>query len=155
VLSETLGVRKIIWLPNGVAGDDTSGHVDDFARFAPGGRVLVSDEPNRRDENHAPLRAAQKALAGATNARGKKLEVVKLPMPSPVFYRGERLPASYANFLIANSAVLVPVFNDPRDREALDLIQRCYPDRPAVGIYARDLVVGLGTLHCSSMQEPL
>jgi len=154
LLEDMLGVRKIIWLPNGVAGDDTSGHVDDFARFAPRGRVLVCDEPNRRDENHAPLRAAQKALRGATNARGQQLEVVKLPMPAPVHYAGDRLPASYANFLVANAAVLVPVFNDPRDRDALAIIADCFPDRPTVGIYARDLVVGLGTLHCSSMQEP-
>ncbi len=154
VLAEYLGAKKIIWLPNGVAGDDTSGHVDDFARFAPRGRVLVCDEPNARDENHAPLRAAQKALARAEDARGRRLEVVKLPMPAPVVYDGNRLPASYANFLIANAAVLVPVFNDPRDRDALDIIADCFPDRPVVGIYARDLVVGLGTLHCSSMQEP-
>lgn len=155
VLMDSLGVRKVIWLPNGVAGDDTSGHVDDFARFAQKNRVLVCDEPNRRDENHAPLTAAQKALRGVTNARGRTLEVVKLPMPAPVFYAGARLPASYANFLVANAAVLVPVFNDPRDRDALAIIADCFPDRPVVGIYARDLVMGLGTLHCSSMQEPL
>ncbi|HSC89622.1 MAG TPA: agmatine deiminase family protein [Polyangiaceae bacterium] len=154
VLCDNLGVEKILWLPNGVAGDDTSGHVDDFARFAPKAKVLVCDEPNRRDENHAPLLAAQRALAGQTNARGRRLEVVKLPMPAPVVYDGNRLPASYANFLVANAAVLVPVFNDARDRDALAIIAECYPDRPTVGIYARDLVVGLGTLHCSSMQEP-
>ena len=155
VLMQSLGVKKIIWLPRGVAGDDTSGHVDDFARFAPKSRVLVCDEPNRRDENHAPLAAAQKALRDVTNARGRRLEIVKLPMPAPVYYAGARLPASYANFLVANAAVLVPVFNDPRDRDALDIISECFPDRPTVGIYARDLVMGLGTLHCSSMQEPL
>ena len=155
ILLDYLGAEKVIWLPNGVAGDDTSGHVDDFARFAPKARVLICDEPNTKDENHAPLRAAQKVLARATNARGKKLEVIKLPMPAPVTYDGIRLPASYANFLVANSAVLVPVFNDPRDRDALAIIAECYPDRPTVGIYARDLVLGLGTLHCSSMQERL
>jgi len=155
VLREHLGVEEILWLPNGVAGDDTSGHVDDFARFAPGGHVLVCDEPNRKDENHAPLRAAQKALAGKRDARGRLLTVVPLPMPAPVTYGGQRLPASYANFYIANAAVLVPVFNDPLDRVALDLIAACYPDRPVCPIYARDLVLGLGTLHCSTMQEPL
>lgn len=154
VLRDSLGVKHIIWLPQGVAGDDTSGHVDDFARFAPKNRVLICDEPNRKDENHAPLRAAQKVLATATNARGQQLEVIRLPMPAPVVYDGNRLPASYANFLVANAAVLVPVFNDPRDRDALAIIAECFPDRPTVGIYARDLVVGLGTLHCSSMQEP-
>lgn len=154
VLRENLGVSQIIWLPDGVAGDDTSGHVDDFARFAPKSRVLVCDEANRKDENHAPLRAAQKVLARSKDARGKALEVVRLPMPSKVTYGGMRLPASYANFLLANAGVLVPVFNDPLDREALDTIAACYPDRPVFPIYARDLVLGLGTIHCSSMQEP-
>lgn len=154
VLCESLGVRKVLWVPDGIAGDDTSGHIDDFARFAPRGKVLVCDEPNRRDENHRKLALAQKALGSATNAAGKKLEVVKLPMPGRVTYDGLRLPASYANYYIANSAVVVPVFNDPRDRDALQIIAECYPDRPTVGVYARDLVLGLGTLHCSSMQEP-
>ncbi len=154
VLCASLGVTKVLWVPDGIAGDDTSGHIDDFARFAPRGKVLVCDEPNRKDENHEKLALAQKALRAATNAAGKKLEVVKLPMPGRVTYGDLRLPASYANYYIANSAVLVPVFNDPRDRDALQIIAECYPDRPTVGIYARDLVLGLGTLHCSSMQEP-
>jgi agmatine deiminase len=153
-LRENLGARKILWLPDGIAGDDTSGHIDDFARFAPKGRVLVCHESKRSDANFAPLRAARKKLEESTNAAGKKLEVVALPMPDPVVYRGDRLPASYANFYIANAAVLVPVFNDRHDQEALSLISECFPDRPAIGIYARDLVVGLGTLHCSSMQQP-
>ena len=152
-LRENLGAKKVLWLPDGIAGDDTSGHIDDFARFAPKGRVLVCHESRRSDANFAPLRAARKKLEGSTNAAGKRLEVVPLPMPDPVVYRGDRLPASYANFYIANAAVLVPVFNDRRDQEALSLIQECFPDRPAIGIYARDLVVGLGTLHCSSMQQ--
>jgi agmatine deiminase len=155
ILMSALGVRKVLWVPDGIAGDDTSGHIDDFARFAPGGKVLVCDEPNTKDENHEKLVLAQRALKNATNAEGKKLTVIKLPMPNKVTYGGLRLPASYANYYIANSAVLVPVFNDPRDKDALELIAECYPDRPTVGIYARDLVLGLGTLHCSSMQEPL
>lgn len=154
VLKSCLGVKKVLWLPTGIVGDDTSGHVDDFARFAPGGRVLICDESRKTDDNYLPLKAAQRALVGATNARGKKLELVKLPMPDPVFYDGDRLPASYANFYVANSAVLVPVFNDRHDQAALELIGRCFPDRPAIGVYARDLVVGLGTFHCSTMQEP-
>lgn len=153
-LRENLGAKKVLWLPDGIAGDDTSGHIDDFARFAPKGRVLLCHEGNRSDENYAPLRAARKKLEASTNAAGKRLEVVPLPMPDPVVYRGNRLPASYANFYVANAAVLVPVFNDRHDQEALTLIGECFPDRPAVGIYARDLVVGLGTLHCSSMQQP-
>lgn len=154
VLGEWLGARHVIWLENGIAGDDTSGHVDDFARFAPGDRVLVCHESRARDENRGPLLRAQRALARAVTASGKALEVVQLPMPAPVTYRGERLPASYANFYVANAAVLVPVFNDPNDRVALDIIARCFPDRPTTGIYARDLVAGLGTLHCSTMQQP-
>ncbi len=153
LLAEQLGVRQVIWLENGVVGDDTSGHVDDFARFVAPGRVVVCEETNRRDENHAPLRAARRALERSTDARGRRLEVIALPMPASVTYDGMRLPASYANFYIANAAVLVPTFNDPMDREALDILAACFVDRPVVGIYSRDLVLGLGSLHCSTMQE--
>jgi agmatine deiminase len=155
ILRESLGVKKVLWLESGIAGDDTSGHIDDFARFAPGGKVLISSEVVRKDPNFAPLERAERTLRTFTNAQGKRLEVIPLPMPKPVYYRGERLPASYANFYIGNAAVLVPVFNDPSDRIALETIEAAFPDRPTVGIYARDLVVGLGTLHCSTMQEPL
>lgn len=155
LLKAELGVKKVLWLGTGIAGDDTSGHVDDFARFAPGGKVLVARETRKGDPNYTPLLAAYKELSRFENARGKKLEVISLPMPNPVFYRGDRLPASYANFYIGNAAVLVPVFNDPNDAEALSIIAAAFPDRPTVGVYARDLVVGLGTLHCSTMQEPL
>lgn len=153
-LRDHLGARKVLWLPDGIAGDDTSGHVDDFARFAPQNRLLICQETKKSDANYAPLRAAWKRMQGATNAGGKSIELVSLPMPDPVYYRGDRLPASYANFYVCNAAVLVPVFNDRHDQEALSIIGECFPDRPAVGIYARDLVVGLGTLHCSTMQEP-
>lgn len=153
-LQWALGTDKVIWAPTGIVGDDTSGHIDDFARFAPGGRVLLCSEAKRHDQNYEALRAAKKALGRATNARGKRLELVDLPMPAPVTYQGERLPASYANFYVCNAAVLVPTFNDPNDQVALSIIAGCFPDRKTVGIYARDLVVGLGTLHCSSMQEP-
>ena len=149
------GARQVIWLESGIAGDDTSGHIDDFARLAPGGRVLVCVATRRQAADFAPLARAKKALAQAKNAAGQRLEVVPLPMPSVVTYKDMgHLPASYANFYVANAAVLVPVFNDAMDREALDIIARCFPDRPAVGVYARDLVLGLGTLHCSTMQEP-
>lgn len=153
-LALALGIKKILWAPTGIVGDDTSGHIDDFARFAPKGRVLVCSETKRQDQNYLPLRAAKRALSGVTNARGAPLEVVDLPMPDAVTYQGARLPASYANFYVCNAAVLVPTFNDPNDRIALNIIADCFPDRPTVGIYARDLVVGLGTLHCSSMQQP-
>jgi agmatine deiminase len=155
VLKETLGVTKILWLPQGIVGDDTSGHVDDFARFGQKGQILLCEETKKSDANYAPLRAARLSLRRATDARGRALKVVGLPMPDPVYYDGDRLPASYANFYVGNAAVLVPTFNDAKDRDALSIIQECYPDRPVVGIHARDLVVGLGTLHCSTMQEPL
>ncbi len=153
-LQQFLGVKKVIWLPRGVAGDDTSGHVDDFARFVAPGKVVVASEPNRRDENHAPLREARAALKRARDARGRALEVIELPMPRPLYYRGDRLPASYANFYIANRMVLVPTFNDPNDRIALDILARAFPGREVIGIHAVDLVLGLGTLHCSTMQQP-
>lgn len=154
VLRKYLGAEQVIWLPDGIVGDDTSGHVDDFARFVPGGRVVVASESRVKDANHAPLLRAKRVLSQAKTASGKRIEVIELPMPKSVVYRRDRLPASYANFYIANSAVLVPVFNDENDRLALDVLAACFTDRPVVGIYARDLVVGLGTLHCSSMQQP-
>lgn len=154
LLQDFLGVTRVIWLPSGVAGDDTSGHVDDFARFVAPGRVVVSAEPNRSDDNHAPLREAARVLRRARDARGRPLEVIELPMPRPLYYRGDRLPASYANFYIANQIVLVPTFNDPNDRLALDLLAGAFPRREVIGIHSVDLVLGLGTLHCSTMQEP-
>lgn len=149
------GARQVIWLESGIAGDDTSGHIDDFARFAPGGRVLVCASSRKQDADYAPLVRARKALAKAKDAAGRRLEVVELPVPDVVTYKDMgRLPASYANFYVANAAVLVPVFNDAMDRTALDIVAQCFSDRPTIGIYARDLVLGLGTLHCSTMQEP-
>jgi agmatine deiminase len=154
VLHQFLGAKKVIWLPRGVAGDDTSGHVDDFARFVAPGRVVVASEPNRRDENHAPLREAARVLKRTRDAGERALEVIELPMPRPLYYRGDRLPASYANFYIANRVVLVPTFNDPNDRIALDTLARAFPRREVIGIHSVDLVLGLGTLHCSTMQQP-
>lgn len=154
LLGDHLAVDKVLWLPNGVAGDDTSGHIDDFARFVAPGRVVIAQEPNARDENHRPLRAAWERLDGERDARGRKLELIALPMPSAVGYKGARLPASYANFLLATECVLVPTFNDPKDREALGIMAELFPKHRVVGIHALDLVVGLGTLHCSSQQEP-
>jgi agmatine deiminase len=153
-LHDYLGIDHVIWLENGIVGDDTSGHIDDFARFVAPGRVVVCTEPNRRDPNHALLRDAKKRLCRARDARGRSLDVIELPMPRPVTFRGVRLPASYANFYIANARVLVPTFNDPADRVALSLLAEAFPDREIVGIHALDLVLGLGTLHCSTQQEP-
>jgi agmatine deiminase len=154
LLGEYLGVTKVIWLNDGIAGDDTSGHIDDFARFVRPGVVVVCREPRRTDKNHRRLAEAQAVLRASRDARGRKLEVVTLPMPDPVRYGGVQLPASYANFYIANGVVLVPTFNDDKDREALGIIAELFEGRRVVGIHARDLVLGLGTLHCSTQQEP-
>jgi agmatine deiminase len=152
--SDYLGVDQVIWVGRGIAGDDTTGHIDDFARFVEPGIVVVSDERNRRDPNYRVLAEARERLEGARDARGRQLEVVQLPMPAPLYYGKQRLPASYANFYIGNEAVLVPTFNDPTDRVALGLLAELFPRRRVVGIHAVDLVLGLGTLHCSTQQEP-
>ena len=154
VLAETLGATKVIWLGRGIAGDDTHGHIDDLARFVGPGRVLLCVEPNARDENHGALAENRERLQGARDARGRAIEVIELPMPAPLGFGGRRLPASYANFYLANGVVLVPTFNDPKDRVALGTLAECFPDRDVVGIHAVDLVWGLGTLHCMSQQEP-
>ncbi len=153
-LQGALGVKKFVWLDDGVAGDDTSGHVDDFARFVRPGVVVCASESDSTDVNYAPLQRAQEQLRGATDACGRRLDVIALPMPGPVVCDGERLPASYANFYIANGIVLVPVFNDPCDAEALGILQELFPTRRVVGVFCRDLVLGLGTIHCSTQQEP-
>lgn len=154
VLTEYLGTTHVLWLGRGIAGDDTGGHIDDFARFGPGGTILLAEEPRARDPNHRVLEAARERLEGARNAAGRKLELVRLPMPEPVAFDGQRLPASYANFYVGNAAVLVPTFNDPKDRVALGILSDVFRERPVVGVHARDLVLGLGTLHCSTQQEP-
>jgi agmatine deiminase len=154
-LREFLGATRVIWVEHGIEGDDTSGHTDDFVRFVAPGRVFLCEEPNRHDPNHRILADVRKTLARARDARGRRLEIIPLPMPAPLYYGKDRLPASYANFLIANERVLVPTFNDPKDRVALGLIAEHFPGRTVVGIHAVDLVLGLGTLHCSTMQEPL
>jgi agmatine deiminase len=149
-----LGIDQTIWLNRGCAGDDTHGHVDDIARFVAENKILTAVEPNTHDENHLPLAENLDRLRTARNLNGKPFEIVELPMPSPVAFEGQRLPASYANFYIANDSVLVPTFNDPNDRHALNTIAKCFPDRAVIGIHAVDLVWGLGTLHCLSQQEP-
>jgi len=154
VFADYLGVRKVLWLGRGIAGDDTHGHVDDLARFVRPGTVVIAHEPDERDENHAPLRENLERLRSMSDAEGRRLEVIELPMPAPVVFDGMRLPASYANFYIANNVVLVPTFNDPRDREALGILSELFPARRVVGIHAVDLVWGLGTLHCLSHEEP-
>ena len=143
----------MLWLEAGIAGDDTAGHIDDFCRFVAPGKIVLADEPNQRDPNHAVLRSAARRLSGARDAQGRKLEVIRLPMPRPLVFDGQRLPASYANFYIGNAAVLVPTFNDPNDRLALGILAELFPGRRVVGIHSTDFVLGLGTIHCSTQQE--
>ena len=149
-----LGIEQTIWLNRGCAGDDTHGHVDDITRFVAENTILTCVEPNTHDENHLPLAENLARLRAARNLAGQPFEIRELPMPCPVLFEGQRLPASYANFYIANDIVLVPTFNDPNDRHALNIIASCFPDREIIGIHAVDLVWGLGTLHCLSQQEP-
>lgn len=151
IFREWLGVRKTLWLGEGCVGDDTHGHVDDIARFTGPDTVVLAVEEDPQDENHARSMDNLRRLA----LDAPELRVVKLPYPHPVIMDGERLPASYANFYIANGVVLVPTFNDPNDRHALNTLAELLPDRTVVGIHAVDLVWGLGTLHCLTQQEPL
>jgi len=143
-----LGIERVIWLRNGIAGDDTHGHVDDIARFVAPGTVAAVSEADPADPNYPPLRENLRIL------RAAGLRVVKLPMPRPVVFCGRRLPASYANFYIANKLVLVPTFNDPADRVALTALARAFHDREVVGVNSTDLIWGLGALHCMTQQEP-
>ncbi len=149
-----LGIEQVLWLHRGCAGDDTHGHVDDITRFVGPNTIVTAVEPNTADENHLPLAENLARLRAARNLAGAPYEIIPLPMPCPVHFEGQRLPASYANFYIANGLVLVPTFNDPNDRHALNILASCFPDREIVGIHAVDLVWGLGTLHCLSQQEP-
>src|SRR5204862_3845656 len=153
-LREYLGVETVIWVGPGVAGDDTAGHVADFVRFAGPGRVVLAEESRTSDPTYVALRAAAERIASARDAAGRKLEIVRLPMPSPIMWNDERLPASYANYYVANDLVLVPTFDDPNDSVALGILGELFPTRHVVGVYARDLVLGLGTIHCSTHEEP-
>ncbi|MDZ7636899.1 MAG: agmatine deiminase family protein [Bryobacterales bacterium] len=154
VFREYLGIEKTLWLRNGIAGDDTHGHVDDLARFVNEDTVVVASEGDRDDPNYGALRENYQLLRRMTTTKGKALNVVRLPMPAPVVFDGQRLPASYANFYIANDIVLVPVFNDLADRVALNTLARAMPKHRIIPIYCRDLVLGLGTLHCMTQQQP-
>jgi agmatine deiminase len=154
VLADHLGATNVIWLGRGIHGDDTHGHVDDLARFVDAKTVVTVVEPNPDDPNHEPLNDNLRRLEAASDQDGEPLRVVTLPMPSPVLFEGERLPASYANFYIANGVVIVPTFNDPADRIALNTLADLFPGRDVVGVHCVDLVLGLGTLHCLSQQQP-
>ena len=149
-----LGVSHVVWLKSGIAGDDTHGHVDDLARFVNPTTVVTIIEDDPRDANYAALQENLALLKSVTDQDGRPLRVETLPMPAPVFFNKQRLPASYANFYIANKLVLVPTFNDPNDRPALNTLAALFPDREVAGIHCRDLVLGLGTIHCMTQQLP-
>jgi agmatine deiminase len=154
VFQKYLGITNTIWLGKGIAGDDTHGHVDDICRFINEKTLVLVREDDERDPNYRILRDNRERLKDAVLEDGSKPEVVNIPMPKPLYFKGERLPASYANFYITNAAVLVPTFNDPCDRIALGVISELISDRPVVGIHAVDLVWGLGTLHCLTHEQP-
>jgi agmatine deiminase len=154
IFANYLGIREVIWLGRGIAGDDTHGHVDDITRFVAADTILTMVEPNRKDENHAPLQENLRRLKSARDQNGKQFQIVELVMPAPVIFEGRRLPASYGNFYIANEVVLVPVFNDPNDRVALNTLAELFPAREVIPIYSGDLIWGFGALHCMTQQQP-
>jgi agmatine deiminase len=153
VLRATLGVDQVVWLGDGIEGDDTDGHIDDITRFVAPMRIVTAVERNERDPNHGPLAANRRFLEGL-RIGGEKPEILELPMPEPQRANDERLPASYANFYIANGIVLLPVFSCPQDAEAVAVLRACSPDREIHGIDARALVQGLGAIHCLTQQVP-
>ena len=154
MFSDYFGVQKVIWLGNGIVGDDTHGHVDDLSRFVAPDTVLTMVEPNKSDSNHEVLADNIRRLRAATDQDGKKLQIVELPMPRRLTFEGRRLPASYGNFYIANGVVLAPVFNDPNDRIALNTLAELFPSREVIPIYSGDFVWGLGAMHCMTQQQP-
>ena len=154
VLKQSLGASNVLWLGRGISGDDTHGHVDDLCRFVDPRTVVLCNEENPRDANYEALKENRERLEGMRLEGGAHLDVVAIPMPAPLVFKNRRLPASYANFYIANSAVLVPTFNDPQDRVALGVLSELITDRPVIGIHSVDLVWGLGTLHCLTQQQP-
>src|SRR5579863_1284184 len=154
IFADYLGIKNVIWLDSGITGDDTHGHVDDITRFVAPDTVVTAVETNPEDANYEPLRENIRRLRAATDQDGKPLAIIELPMPAPVIFEGRRLPASYANFYIANGVVLVPVFNDPNDRIALNTLAALFPTRQVIPIYSGDLVWGLGTMHCMTQQQP-
>jgi len=154
-LREYLGVKTILWLGDGIVGDDTDGHIDDMTRFFSADGIVTAVEKNRRDANFAPLQENLERLRALRTPAGKKFQLIELPMPQPCFCEGQRLPASYANFLVINGAVLSPAFRQPkRDAEAAEVLAECFPGREVVAIDCLELVWGLGTLHCLSQQQP-
>jgi agmatine deiminase len=154
IFRDYLGATNVLWLRRGIAGDDTHGHVDDLARFVNPTTVVTVVESDRSDGNYEPSHENLARLREMKDQDGRPMRIETLPMPQPVWFDGQRLPASYANFYIANKIVLVPTFGDPADRAALNTLAGLFPDREVIGIAARDLVLGLGTLHCMTQQQP-
>jgi agmatine deiminase len=154
VFADYLGAPRVIWLGRGIVGDDTHGHVDDLTRFVSPDTVVTMVEPNAKDPNHGPLRANLRRLQAARDQDGRPLNIFEIPMPGPVIFEKRRLPASYANFYIANGVVLAPVFNHPNDRIALNTLAEVFPTREVVPIYSGDFIWGLGAMHCMTQQQP-
>jgi agmatine deiminase len=148
------GVENILWLGDGIVGDDTDGHIDDITRFVNEDTVVTVIEENQRDENYKPLMENLEALKKMRLQNGDSLRIVELPMPAPILYQGQRLPASYANFYIANNYVVTPTFRDKNDERALMILQKCFPGRKVIGLDSTDIIWGLGSFHCLSQQEP-
>jgi agmatine deiminase len=155
VFQKYLGINQIIWMGNGIVGDDTHGHIDDLCRFVNEDTIVTVVESDSKDDNYAYLSDNRKRLQKAVLQDGKSPNIAELPMPKKLMFEGIRIPASYANFLIINNAVLVPTFNDPNDRIALNTLAQCFPNREIIGISAIDLIWGFGTLHCLSQQIPV
>ena len=153
-LSDYLGVRKVLWLGEGIVGDDTDGHMDDLTRFVDAQTVVTAVEPNPQDPNHPPLQVNLQRLQAMRTQDGDSLRVIELPMPEPVLDQGERLPASYANFYIGNRTVLMPAFGQSRDADAQAILQQCFPSRRVLPLDSTDLIRGLGSFHCLTQQEP-
>ena len=154
IFENYLGATNILWLRNGIDGDDTHGHIDDLARFTDPHTIVTVVEENQSDANYAPLQENLTLLRYMRDQDKRSLRIETLPMPAPVYFAGQRLPASYANFYVANKIVLVPTFNDPNDRIALNTLAKLFPTREVIGIACRDLVLGLGTIHCMTQQQP-
>ncbi|MEX2495512.1 MAG: agmatine deiminase family protein [Woeseia sp.] len=154
-LRHNFGVQQIVWLGEGIVGDDTDGHVDDLTRFVAGDTVVTVVERDPGDENHLPLAENRERLEKVRLANGEGLKIIELSMPRPVLWKGDRLPASYANFYIGNSVVLMPSFDDPADEPNRQILASCFPDREIIAIDCRDLVLGLGTFHCLTQQVPV
>jgi agmatine deiminase len=145
----------VLWLGEGIEGDDTDGHVDDLTRFINEDTVITMVEPNKSDANHLPLKENLETLKSFRLLNGKQLNIIEVPMPEPMYFDGQRLPVSYANFYMANAGIMLPVFNDKHDQQAIDILSSCIKDRPVIGIDSTEIIWGLGSWHCLSQQEPI